>query len=561
VRRLLLLVFVTVLNGQTAFESFIDVKVPMRDGIHLSTNVFHPQAPGRYPAILVRTPYGKGTALAPFYRGFVERGYAFVIQDVRGMRGSEGIFRPLDQEGQDGDDTLNWIAAQPWSDGKVGMIGGSYLGIAQWEVAVHGNPHLKAIFPVVSGADAYRDRYYSRGGALKWGHRLLWMSENVRAPGFFKPDLAKWLWHTPERTADRAVAGQTVDWYQNVLDHPQYDRFWRNRSIREKLASIKVPVFAVGGWYDNYAESDLEAFSLLRSLGKTAYIVIGPWGHNMSEKIAGLDFGRDAALNVRQYQLEWFGHWLKGSALPPYPPARLFVTGENAWHGEDDWPPSDVRTLNVFLSTKGRANTAAGNGGFSTTPGRKQRSDLFTYDPKKPVPTRGGSICCNAAVFPSGPLDQRPIEQRRDVLVYTGRPLKQPLEIAGTVQVQLWVSTSAPDTDFTAKLVDVEPDGTARLVTDGILRLRYRGGLDHAEFARPRETYAITIDAGVSAHVFRAKHRVRLEISSSNFPRFDRNPNTGRPVANETEYRTAQQTVYSGGRTASALLLPVVPGK
>ncbi len=407
-RRLLLLVFVTVLNGQTAFESFIDVKVPMRDGIHLSTNVFHPQAPGRYPAILVRTPYGKGTALAPFYRGFVERGYAFVIQDVRGMRGSEGIFRPLDQEGQDGDDTLNWIAAQPWSDGKVGMIGGSYLGIAQWEVAVHGNPHLKAIFPVVSGADAYRDRYYSRGGALKWGHRLLWMSENVRAPGFFKPDLAKWLWHTPERTADRAVAGQTVDWYQNVLDHPQYDRFWRNRSIREKLASIKVPVFAVGGWYDNYAESDLEAFSLLRSLGKTAYIVIGPWGHNMSEKIAGLDFGRDAALNVRQYQLEWFGHWLKGSALPPYPPARLFVTGENAWHGEDDWPPSDVRTLNVFLSTKGRANTAAGNGGFSTTPGRKQRSDLFTYDPKKPVPTRGGSICCNAAVFPSGPLRPAP---------------------------------------------------------------------------------------------------------------------------------------------------------
>jgi uncharacterized protein len=539
-------------HAQTVIEKQLDVRVPMRDGVHLSTNVFYRAGSTRRPAILVRTPYGKGPDLSTFYRGFVEHGYAFVIQDVRGRHESDGIFRPFDQEGPDGDDTLNWIARQPWSDGSVGMIGGSYLGIAQWEVAVRGNRHLKAIFPVVSGCDAYFDRFYSRGGAMKLGHRLLWMAENVREPDSIEPDLKSYIWRLPVRTADRAATGQTIDWYQHALDHPSYDSFWRSISVREKLTRMRVPVFAAGGWYDNYAQSDLEAFAILRSLGRTAHIVIGPWGHNMSEKVNGIDLGPAASFPVRTYQYQWFDHWLKGKEMPAFPPARIYVTGENAWHDEDDWPPADAGSTALFLLSKGRL----GRG-----PERKLHSGRFTYNPRNPVPTRGGPLCCNARILPPGPLDQRVIESRPDILIYTGPVLKSDIEIAGTVRAQIYVSTSAPDTDFTAKLVDLAPGGEAREVTDGILRLRYRNGLDKPVFARPGETYRITIDAGVAAHMFRKGHLIRLEISSSNFPRFDRNLNTARPVESEVEMRTAQQTVYYGGTNPSALLLPVVHQK
>jgi len=534
--------------GAIAIESQLNVRVPMRDGIHLSTNVFVPGA-GRHPAILVRTPYGKGPGLSDFYRGWVLHGYTFVIQDTRGRHDSEGTFHVFGQEGPDGEDTLNWIARQTWSDGSVGMVGGSYLGIAQWELAVRGNPHLKAIFPTVAGCDAYFDRFYSRGGAMKLAHRLSWMAENVRTPGLFEPELKSYIWHLPVRTADRSATGQVVDWYRVAMDHPDYDSFWRSVSVREKLSRVRVPVFAVGGWYDNYAQSDLEAFGILRSLGREAHVLIGPWGHNMSERIPGIDLGPNASIPVRTLQYAWFDHWLKGKEMSAFAPVRIFVTGENAWHDEEDWPPPDARLTSLFLQSKGRL----GQG-----PERKTRTDQFAYNPRDPVPTRGGSICCNAKLLPPGPLDQRPVESRADVLVYTGSSLKDPVEIAGTVRAQLFVSTSTPDTDFTVKLVDVWPEGAAREITSGILRLRYRNGLEKSVLARPGETYKIGLDAGVAAHVFLRKHRIRVEVSSSNFPRFDRNFNTGRPVETETEMRVAQQTVYLGGRSASAVLLPVV---
>ncbi|MBV9771606.1 MAG: CocE/NonD family hydrolase [Bryobacterales bacterium] len=569
-------------NPPAPYAKLLHVRVAMRDNVRLDTNVFRPPEARRFPAILLRTPYGKGTNLPAGYQAFINHGYAVVMQDVRGRYGSGGVFDALNQEGPDGYDTLNWIAAQPWSNGKVGMIGGSYLGIAQWRVALLNNPHLKAIFPVVSGSDDYLDRYYSRGGALKLGHRLLWMSENLAPPGVAKPKFADYIYHLPLRTSDRSATRQTQGFYQAILNHPAYDSFWKELSIREKIDQVRVPVFTVGGWYDNFVESDLEAFSTMHKLygrrDDKHRIMVGPWAHNMSTPFPGVNFGRDSSSPIRSYQIDWFDHWLKGApedgvrfsqeawhALPAEvdeAPVHIFVMGVNRWRDEPDWPLARARTTEFYLASVHAANSLNGGGVLERRAGRDNTaaaSDSFTYDPRNPVATRGGAVCCNPKIFPWGPIDQRPVEKRNDVLVYTSAPLKQDLEVTGAIRVVLYVSTSAKDTDFTAKLVDVFPNGEARNLSDGILRLRYRNGLDRPELAEPGKIYPVTIDAGVTSNVFLRGHAIRLEISSSNFPRFDRNPNTGRAYADESTFKKAQQVVYHSRRYPSGVLLPVIP--
>jgi len=541
----------------------LGLAVPMRDGVRLSANVFRPPASGRYPTILVRTPYGKGAAISPTYAPFVEHGYAVVVEDVRGRYASEGAFRPLEQEPADGDDTLNWVARQPWSDGRIGMLGGSYLGIVQWKVAALNNPHLKAIFPAVSGCDDYRDRFYSPGGAMKLGQRLLWMSENLRAPGFH-PDFSRFILHLPLRTADLAATGQTSSMFQEAVAHPAYDDFWKSISVREQLDKIRVPVFSVGGWFDNFVESDLEAFARLRRNSGVHRILIGPWPHDKSARLAGVDFGPDADTPLRPLQMEWFDQFLKGKDTPlmSQAPVRVFVMGANRWLEAREWPlPAHLRRL--YLESRGHANTFEGDGRLelrapARTGALASAADRFVFDPQDPVPTTGGAVCCNPKVFPWGPQDQRAVEQRRDVLVYTTAPLREDLEVVGSVGVVLYAATSARDTDFTAKLVDVFPDGRAQNLTDGILRLRYRNSLEKPELAQPGEICKLTIDAGVTGNVFQKGHRIRVEISSSNFPRFDRNPNTGDPVADATGLRRASQTVYHDARRPSYVLLPVL---
>lgn len=535
------------------------VAVPMRDGVRLAANIFRPQDAGRYPTILVRTPYGKGRGLAPNYQAFVERGYAVVIQDVRGRYDSQGVFRPLEQEPLDGDDTLNWIARQPWSDGKIGMLGGSYLGIVQWKAAALNNPHLKAIFPVVAGCDDYRDRFYSTGGAMKLGQRLLWMSENLRTPRFH-PDFSKFVLHLPLSTADVASTGRISDMYQEALAHPSNDWFWKAISTREHLAKIRVPVFEVGGWFDNFVESDLYAYEALRKNSGVHRIMIGPWPHNMSIPFTGVNFGPAANVALYGFETQWFDQFLKGKDTPllSQPPVRLFVMGINQWREEREWPPP-AHHKRFYFESGGHANSLAGDGRLQAHTPPQGAPDRFVFDPRHPVPTMGGAVCCNPKVFPWGPMDQRAVEKRGDVLVYTTPPLAKDVAVIGLVRVVLYAATSARDTDFTAKLVDVFPDGRAQNLTDGILRLRYRHSLEREQLARPGEIEKVTIDAGVTGNVFQKGHRIRMEISSSNFPRFDRNPNTGRPIAGETELRTARQTIYHDALHPSHVVLPVVP--
>ncbi len=537
--------------AQRPIVKYLSVPVAMRDGVRLSANVFLPHERSRLPVLLMRTPYGKGADISENSLAFVEHGYAVVVQDVRGRYESEGAFQPLTQEVRDGDDTLNWIAQQPWSNGKIGMMGGSYVGITQWKAALSGNPHLKAIFPVVSGYDDYRDRFYSTGGALKLGNRLEWMSENLRAPGYHQ-DFEKYVLHLPVRSADVAALGWTSPLYRDVIEHPVFDAFWRAVSVKEQLAKIKVPVFAVGGWYDNYVESDLEAFAALRKQNGVNRILVGPWAHNMSTPFENVDFGPEAAAGVQQMQLDWFDQWLMGkdSPLLSQPAAKIFTMGANQWREQREWPPAAARAKSLYLT---------GQGALGELPARTHGADQFVFDPYNPVPTRGGAVCCNPKVFPWGPMDQRVVEQRRDVLVYSTKPLPRDVEATGPVQAVLWVSSSARDTDFTAKLVDVFPDGTARNLTDGILRLRYRESLEKPVLANPGEVYRITVDAGVTSNVFLKGHRIRVEISSSNFPRFDRNPNTGGAVEQAVKMAKASQTVYHDAAHPSCVVLMVMP--
>ncbi len=389
------------------------------------------------------------------------------------------------------------------------------------------------------------------------------MSLNLRAPGFKPPEFDRFVLHLPLRTSDRAATGQASEMWRKLADHPAYDSFWQSISVRGQIQSVRVPSLSFGGWYDNFVQSDLEAYSALSAASAGHHrVVIGPWPHNMSIKFPEVDFGPLSGAAVRTMQLDWMDYWLKGreSALLATPPVRIFVMGVNQWRDEREWPLARAQPTQFYLTAKKAANSLDGGGELSKTAPRKETADQFVFDPRNPVPTRGGAVCCNPAVFPWGPMDQRPVESRPDVLVYTSGALKKDVEVTGPVRVVLYASTSEADTDFTAKLVDVFPDGAARNLTDGILRLRYRDSLENPAPATPGQTYKVSIDAGVTSNVFLKGHRIRLEISSSNFPRFDRNPNTGKVFVDETDLRKASQTVYHDRTRLSYLLLPVIPG-
>jgi predicted acyl esterase len=546
-----------------ADESF-EAMVAMRDGVTLGTDVYLPpaaNASGRWTTVLVRTPYNRKSVPALSYRSFVRHGFALVIQDVRGRYESHGQFGFVSQEGPDGNDTISWIAAQHWSNGHVVMAGSSYLGMTQWWAAVEANPHLLAISPVNAGDDDYLDRFYSTGGTIQLGHRLLWIAENLKPSSRMPISPGSYLWHLPLRTSDISASGTTLPLWQTALDHPSYDAFWKSQSIREQIRQIRAPIMSFGGWFDNYAESDLDAFSRLVKDHKPVETWIGPWAHDAALKFPTRDFGREARVPIRLKQAEWFDRLTRHTeSHEPSPPSlHLFVMGPDVWREEHEWPLARTHYTPLYLLSDGNANSAQGDGELRWQTVLKSMFDTFVYDPRNPVPTGGGAVCCEPKVFPPGPLDQRSVEARQDVLVYTSAPLAEELEVTGPVRTVLYVSTSANDTDFTAKLVDVQPDGRPLLVTDGIQRLRYRLSLDKPVLVKRNAAYQISVDTGVTSYVFAPGHKIRVEVSSSNFPRFDRSLNSAGLNSDQSKLTKARQVVYHEKGYPSAIILPVIP--
>lgn len=549
-------------------EIQVDVKTPMRDGIQLSGDLYKPPGEGQFPVILGRTPYDNQSAIraATF---FAQQGYAYFAQDVRGRFDSAGVFDALRNEARDGYDTLEWLGAQPWCDGSVGMRGGSYEGVVQWAAASSGSQYLKAIVPAVVAPNLYKDGIY-RGSALSLSLALMW---RCFTGGRTNQSLELYRWsevfrQLPLIDADRAI-GPSVGFYRDWVAHPSYDDFWKEIAFDEMFAKIQVPVLQFSGWYDVFASGVLPAWQGMRQHGGSAAarenqrVIMGPWIHHMTNYTGPgeLDFGSKSLQDLLGMELAWFNRWLKGkeNGMEEQAPLRIFVMGINEWREEHEWPLERTLFTSHYLHSGGLANSLHGDGALSTDAPGEQAADRFIYDPDYPAPTIGGNNCCWPNIVAWGAYDQRCVEQRQDVLCYTSSPLEHDLEVTGPVVVKLYAASDAPDTDFTAKLVDVSPDGYAVNLCDGIIRARYRNSMEAPELLKPGEVYAYVIRLGDTSNVFLKGHRIRLEISSSNFPHFDRNPNTGHAFGMDAETRKAQQTVLHNSRYPSQLILPVIP--
>ena len=579
----------------------------MRDGIHLVTEVYLPAGDGPFPVILQRTPYNRRSPAlgsdcdAASGQYFAERGYVLLNQDTRGRYRSEGEFDPMRQEAADGYDAVEWAAVQPWSNGKVGMIGGSYVGLTQWQAAVEQPPHLVAIAPHYSSSN-YLDGWTYQGGAFDLWFAQSWVSQTLapdtlqrrlEAAGASADEveaevtafvaegreklLDDWLWQVPLGDfAGFRRDGNIAAYYDEWLARPGYDDYWAALDLETKYPRITVPALVTGGWYDVFLPGTIRNFMGVRATGGSeaartgTQLVMRALCHACpSDTTSGeIDFGPDNAFNLNEAWVRWFDYWLKGidNGVADDPEVRLFVmlppdegtTGGGFWIEADAFPLPDAVETSYYLRSGGRANTAGGDGALSAdAPGG--RADAYTYDPADPVPTVGGNMCCRNDLVASGAFDQREVEQRDDVLVYTSAPLDDDVTVIGPVQVKLWAASSAPDTDFTAKLVDVHLDGYAHNVSEGIIRARYRNTDDRASWITPGAVHDYVIDLGYTATVFRRGHRIRLEISSSNFPHFDRNLNTATPFGSDGEMASASQQVLHDAGHPSRLVLQVAP--
>jgi len=555
-----------------------NVRVPMGDGITLSADIYRPNDPGAFPALLLRTPYSNNSQdEIEDSAWYAARGYVVVNEDVRGRYDSDGQFYTYRSEAGDGYDTDEWIAKQPWSNGKIGTLGGSYLGYTQLTQGIRGSSHLVSMATEVTSTDiydgwAYVDGAFVLGFALPWGAGII--DGRTNQSGVY--DWPSIFLHLPLATAD-AAAGHVNHPYRDWVQHARRDDpYWDNISFERDAHNIAVPLLVAEGWYDIFLRGAIRDDDLIRKGGATAlareskHLIIGPWIHfkNHTHRInsapqptdPGVDFGPDAQIDMREIYLRWQDHWLKGidNGAEREPPVSLFVMGENRWRNEQEWPLARTRYTNYYLRSAGHANSVSGDGTLATVPPGDAATDTFTYDPAVPVPTLGGSVCCSSV--PNGPHDQRPVEARTDVLVYTTSALTEAVEVTGPITMKLFAATSGRDTDWTAKLVDVHPGGYAQNLQDGIIRARFRGGKEQpASLLEPGKVYEYDIDLWATSNTFLPGHRIRVEISSSNFPRFDRNLNTGEDPATGTHMQPAQQILYHSARYPSHIVLPIIP--
>jgi len=561
-----------------------------RDGVTLYADVYRPDAPGKFPALVIRTPYNKRREPPPNEPPyFVPRGYIVIFQDTRGRFSSEGEFYPFVNEARDGCDAIEWAAALPWCNGMVGTAGQSYPGLVQYFAAVERPPHLKAMAPV-SGPVTYFEDFVYRRGVFELGWMLAYFvfmaRDTLQRKGVYE-------WHRARLDSyitDPDVRFSTLkldeymhlplsDWGEHLKDGApyfadylrnwKYNAYWEATDLRRRFHEFDTPMLHVGSWYDVFQYDTLTMYQGMRdkaaseSARRAQKLLMGPWAHLFpysvptSKGTGEIDFGPEARIELNAIQLRWFDHFLKGvdAGVLEDSPVRIFVMGDNRWRDENEWPLERTRYTDVYLHSRGRANSLRGDGALSFAKPGEEAPDNFVYDPNNPVPTRGGTTLS----IPPGVFNQADVEQRDDVLVYTSEALSADFEVTGPVSLRLHAASSAPDTDFTAKVVDVRPDGYAQNIVDGVIRARFRESQSAPTLITPDRVYEYAIDLWATSHVFKPGHRIRLEVSSSNFPRYDRNQNTGHDFGADGEVRTAKQTIFHDSRYPSHLVLPVIP--
>ncbi|MHB9029735.1 MAG: CocE/NonD family hydrolase [Candidatus Latescibacterota bacterium] len=560
---LLNIVLIAGAYGQTELPVLIEEQgIIAPGGKKLATTIARPDRPGKYPAIVFRTPYGLGWMKTMMER-YAKRGYVCIAQDVRGRHGSDGVFVPFLNEIPDSDATLRWIRSQPWSNGAVGTNGHSYLGFTALYAAAGKEAPPKVIVandPVASpkgglytnGAMNHHFDYY---WSILVDGRILELQQTIAL------DWENLFPLLPLKDAHRGV-NREIGFYDEWVD-------WANGSF----GAGKLPeptlincdstaVLLLGGWFDLFCTDVVNLYGQLRAKNgkERVKLIIGPFDHGSSPPPeSDIEFGNWQALNINAVSDRWQDRWLLGSAngVETEPSVRFFLLGENQWADADAWPPEGAKEQSLFLRSDGKANSLIGSGRLDERAPGKEPVDRFSYDPGNPVPTRGGSICCLREMTKAGAMDQREIEQREDVLVYTSEELKNDLTVAGPVALELFAATSARDTDFTGKLVDVHPDGKAINIVESIVRARFRNGMDAPQFVKPGAVERYRFTLGHTAVTFRKGHCIRLEVSSSNFPRFDRNMNTGGPIGTESTFVTANQTIRHDREHLSRLILTV----
>ncbi len=551
-------------GGVSFMDKIITTKVRMRDGTSLYTILHFPETGNSFPVVLSRNPY-RAPSINTAER-WTDKGICCVEQDVRGRGQSEGFFYPNIQEINDGLDTIDWIRSQEWCNGKIIMEGGSYLGGNQWFVSKVSGNKLTAITPSVASTNYHEaSRFFF--GAFQIRDCINWGLSMARGNDPAKKDLQietdKLIWHLPLKDIDKEAGLGTIPFWQDLMANPDYGPFWEQTDVRTFVRRIEHPVYCSSGWFDCYCEHTLYGYQLMRSQAanerarRFTRCVMGPWAHG--DFIGDIDPGPDysRAKHWEPNRVRFIQNLFAdpdADPLPDEPGIKYFVLGTNEWRGCEAWPPEDSVEVPYYLASNGVANTLFGDGVLTTEPPSDNApSDTFIYDPRNPVMAIGGRHSIQA-----GSYEQNETEKRQDVLVYSTPALQKDTTVAGKIRVTLFAASSATDTDFTAKLVDVHPDGKAFNLADGIIRGRYRESLSRQVPIEPGRIYEYTIDLWSIAICFPAGHRIRLEISSSSFPQFDRNPNTGHPFGQDAELRIAKQTIFHDACHPSRLHLPVL---
>ena len=554
-----------------------DVDVPMRDGCLLKADIYYPATSEAAPALLMRLPYAKVLAETNVYAHpawFAARGYLVVVQDVRGRGASEGTFEPFLHEAEDGYDTVEWVASLPECSGRVAMYGFSYVGATQLLAASARPPHLTCIIPAHAAVNFY-DKWTYRGGALQWAFVSYWAyflsmdtairTNDLQTAEQISNGLAQvgMAFPTLPTAAFPAFPHELAPYFEQWLQHRTNDSYWKARGSSPSEIAWETPAMHIAGWYDIFCDSTFETFAAMEALGVPQRLVVGPWWHMPWSPNLGIrDFGEGAKSHANEWVLQWADRWCRDEELPDASATiDYFVLGDDAWRTSNTWPPEEARPFSYYLDSGGSANSINGDGALFGMPPVSSEPDRYIHNPLDPVPSRGGRSCCFSFVSPMGPADQSDVEARNDVLVFTTGRLENPITIAGPVELVLYASSSAVDTDFTAKLVDVAPDRRTANVCDGILRASHRNGGDDA-YLSPNQIYEFTILLGNVAAKFHAGHRIRLEVASSNFPAFDRSPGTRQPPSDAAwgDMRMAHQTIFHNADHPSELRMWMLEG-